>query len=301
MTGRIIKESAGFYYVIPSAPSFGRDIYLCRARGIFRKKNQRPAVGDVVEFSLTGTKDVEGSVDEIRERKNLLFRPPVSNVDRVLIVFSGSDPAPNLLLLDRLLVAMKMKEIQAAICINKADITEDPLLSEITETYENASYPVFITSAKEKNGRKALLSFMKGALTALVGPSGVGKSTIMNMLTKKDLAKTGEVAKKTGQGKQTTRTSEIYVIDDVENTYVMDTPGFSAFDISDLDERELFHYFPEMERENGKCFFTGCVHMEEPEEKCAVKAAQKKGLISKSRYQNYRTIFSDLRSKRSFR
>lgn len=301
MTGRIIKESAGFYYVIPSAPSFGRDIYLCRARGIFRKKNQRPAVGDVVEFSLTGTKDVEGSVDEIRERKNLLFRPPVSNVDRVLIVFSGSDPAPNLLLLDRLLVAMKMKEIQAAICINKADITEDPLLSEITETYENASYPVFITSAKENNGRKALLSFMKGALTALVGPSGVGKSTIMNMLTKKDLAKTGEVAKKTGQGKQTTRTSEIYVIDDVENTYVMDTPGFSAFDISDLDERELFHYFPEMERENGKCFFTGCVHMEEPEEKCAVKAAQKKGLISKSRYQNYRTIFSDLRSKRSFR
>ncbi len=301
MTGRIIKESAGFYYVIPSAPSFGRDIYLCRARGIFRKKNQRPAVGDVVEFSLTGTKDVEGSVDEIRERKNLLFRPPVSNVDRVLIVFSGSDPAPNLLLLDRLLVAMKMKEIQAAICINKADITEDPLLSEITETYENASYPVFITSAKENNGRKALLSFMKGTLTALVGPSGVGKSTIMNMLTKKDLAKTGEVAKKTGQGKQTTRTSEIYVIDDVENTYVMDTPGFSAFDISDLDERELFHYFPEMERENGKCFFTGCVHMEEPEEKCAVKAARKKGLISKSRYQNYRTIFSDLRSKRSFR
>lgn len=301
MLGRIIKESAGFYYVIPGASSPGKEIYLCRARGIFRKKSERPSVGDIVDFSLTGTKDVEGSVDSIRERKNLLFRPPVANVDRVLIVFSGSDPAPNLLLLDRLLVSMKRKEILAAICINKSDITEDPVLLELKETYEGASYPVFITSAKENEGREALLSFMKGALTALVGPSGVGKSSIMNMLTKTDLAKTGEIAKKTGQGKQTTRTSEIYVIEDVENTYVMDTPGFSAFDISDLDEKELFHYFPEIERESGGCFFRGCVHMEEPEDKCAVKAALSKGFIKESRYNNYRTIFSDLRSKRSYR
>ena len=123
MQGRIIKESAGFYYVIPSDKTdFDGQPWLCRARGIFRKKSLRPAVGDIVDFSLTGTQDVEGSVDAIEERKNLLFRPPVANVDKVLIVFSGSDPAPNLLLLDRLLVSMKMKSIETAICINKSCI-----------------------------------------------------------------------------------------------------------------------------------------------------------------------------------
>ncbi len=301
MLGRIIKESAGFYYVIPSEPSEDeKNIYLCRARGIFRKKSLRPAVGDIVDFSLTGTQDVEGSVDEIKERKNLLFRPPVANIDRVLIVFAGADPAPNLLLLDRLLVSLKAKGIIAGICINKSDITEKASLLSLKEIYEGAGYPVFITAAKQNDGREEVLSFMDGHLTALVGPSGVGKSSIMNMLTGTDRAQTGDVSRKTGQGKQTTRTSEIYVIEDKESTFVMDTPGFSAFEVNNIDERELFHYFPEMERENGKCYFSGCVHMEEPCEKCAVKTALSKGLIAKSRYQNYRTIFSEIKS-RSFR
>lgn len=298
MLGRIIKESAGFYYVIPSKPSEDeKKIYLCRARGIFRKKSLRPAVGDIVDFSLTGTRDVEGSVDEIMERKNLLFRPPVANVDRVLIVFAGNDPAINFLLLDRLLIEMKIKGIEAAICINKSDITDDGLLSSIRDIYEDAGYSVFITAAKENEGREELLAFMEGRLTALVGPSGVGKSSIMNMLTGNETARTGDVSRKTGQGKQTTRTSEIYVIGDREDTFVMDTPGFSAFDVSGLDEKELFHYFPEMERESGKCFFSGCVHMEEPVDKCAVKTALSKGLIAESRYENYRTIFLELKSR----
>ena len=298
MQGRIIKESAGFYYVIPSdEKDFDGKPWLCRARGIFRKKSLRPAVGDIVDFSLTGTQDVEGSVDAIEERKNLLFRPPVANVDKVLIVFSGSDPAPNLLLLDRLLVSMKMKSIEAAICFNKSDITEDEIISSLKETYEGAGYSVFVTAAVKGEGRDLLLSFMGGNLTALLGPSGVGKSSIMNMLTGEASAVTGEVSRKTGQGKQTTRTSEIYVIKDRENTFVMDTPGFSAFDVTELDSRELFHYFPEMERENGKCYFSGCVHMEEPVEKCAVKTALSNGHIAESRYSSYRTIFEELVSR----
>lgn len=295
MLGRIIKESAGFYYVIPDGSGNG-NAYLCRARGVFRKKSLRPAVGDVVDFSLTGTKDVEGSVDSVKERKNLLFRPPVANVDQVLIVFSGSNPSPNLLLLDRLLVSMKIRGINVGLCFNKADISKDSFLSSLKETYEGALYPVFITAAAKGDGRAALLSFMEGRLTALMGPSGVGKSSIMNMLTGGSRAKTGEVSRKTGQGKQTTRTSEIYVVEGDKGTYAIDTPGFSAFELDDLDEKQLSRYFPEIERENGKCFFSGCVHMEEPEEKCAVKAALKKGLIAYSRYENYRTIF--LESKR---
>lgn len=301
MQGRIIKESAGFYYVIP-AEKEGSEAkpYLCRARGIFKKKSLRPSVGDIVDFSLTGTKDVEGSVDAIKERKNLLFRPPVANVDKVLIVFSGSDPDPNLLLLDRLLVSMKMKEIEAGICINKSDITEESLISSLKETYEGAGYSVFITAAKENEGREELLSFMRGNLTALLGPSGVGKSSIMNMLTKTGRAQIGEVSRKTGQGKQTTRTSEIYVIEDQKETFVMDTPGFSAFDVKDLDKKELFHYFPEMEIESKNCYFSGCVHMEEPIDKCAVKRALSMGLISESRYSSYRTIFKELESNRGY-
>ena len=298
MLGRIIKESAGFYYVISSgSPSPDKNTYLCRARGIFRKNSIRPAVGDIVDFSLTGTQDVEGSVDGIKERKNLLFRPPVANVDRVLIVFAGADPAPNLLLLDRLLISLKTKGITAGICINKSDITGKDSLLSLKEIYEDAGYLVFITAAKENEGREELLSFMEGRLTALVGPSGVGKSSIMNMLTGSEKAKTGDVSRKTGQGKQTTRTSEIYVIGDREGTFVMDTPGFSAFDVSGIDEKELFHYFPEMERESEKCFFSGCVHMEEPVDKCAVKTALSKGLIAESRYENYRTIFLELKSR----
>lgn len=302
MQGRIIKESAGFYYVIPAdAAGTEQKPYLCRARGIFKKKGERPSVGDIVDFSLTGTQDVEGSVDAIEERKNLLFRPPVANVDKVLIVFSGSDPDPNLLLMDRLLVSMKMKDISAAICINKSDITDDSLLSSLKETYEGAGYSVFITAARENEGREVLLSFLRGHLTALLGPSGVGKSSIMNMLTGTEAAQTGEVSRKTGQGKQTTRTSEIYVIKDEKNTFVMDTPGFSAFDVTGLSERELFHYFPEIEKEAGDCYFSGCVHMEEPLEKCAVKTALSEGLIPESRYLSYRTIFKEIESNRSYR
>lgn len=293
MQGRIIRELAGFYYIYDTDTG---ETTQCRAKGIFRKKGLRPSVGDIVEYSLTNTEDVEGSVDEILPRKNVLGRPPVANVDQVLIVFAGKNPAPNFLLCDKFLIALGQKDIPAALCFNKADITEEEALSSYAAIYEKAGFPVFVTSAREGSGIYDLEKFLSGKLTAFAGPSGVGKSSLMNVLTGSEIAETGEVSKKTGQGKQTTRASEIYVAS--PGTYLIDTPGFGSLDIAGMEKEDLALYFPEMEKLIGKCRFNSCAHVKEPG--CAVKAAVEAGSIARERYESYCAIYEELANARKY-
>ena len=293
MQGRIIREVAGFYYVYSEETG---ETVQCRAKGIFRKKGLRPSVGDIVEYSLTNTEDVEGSVDEILPRKNSLGRPPVANVDQVLIVFAGKNPEPNFLLCDKFLIMLDEKEIPAALCFNKADITEEAAIGHFAEIYEKAGYPVFVTSAKLGEGKEALTEFLDGKLTAFAGPSGVGKSSLMNLISGTDAAETGEVSKKTGQGKQTTRASAIYVAG--PSTYIIDTPGFGSLDLSGIEKEDLFLSFPEMTSLAGKCRFSSCAHLKEPG--CAVKEAVEAGAIAKERYENYCSIYEELAAQRKY-
>ena len=293
MQGRIIREVAGFYYVYSEETG---ETVQCRAKGIFRKKGLRPSVGDIVEYSLTNTEDVEGSVDEILPRKNSLGRPPVANVDQVLIVFAGKNPEPNFLLCDKFLIMLDEKEIPAALCFNKADITEEAAIGHFAEIYEKAGYPVFVTSAKLGEGKEALTEFLDGKLTAFAGPSGVGKSSLMNLISGTDAAETGEVSKKTGQGKQTTRASAIYVAG--PSTYIIDPPGFGSLDLSGIEKEDLFLSFPEMTSLAGKCRFSSCAHLKEPG--CAVKEAVEAGAIAKERYENYCSIYEELAAQRKY-
>lgn len=293
MTGRIIRELAGFYYVYCEETG---ETAQCRAKGIFRKKGLRPSVGDRVSFSLTNTEDVEGSVDEILPRKNVLGRPPVANVDQVLIVFAGKHPAPNFLLCDKFLITLSQKEIPAALCFNKADITEEEEISSYAAIYEKAGLPVFVTSAVEGAGKEDLLAFLSGKLTAFAGPSGVGKSSLMNLLSGAKVAGTGEVSRKTGQGKQTTRASEIYVA--AKGTYLIDTPGFGSLDLQGIEKEDLYCYYPEMARLTGQCRFSSCAHLKEPG--CAVKAAVEEGTIARERYENYCAIYEELASQKKY-
>ncbi len=293
MTGRIIRELAGFYYVYSEETG---ETTQCRAKGIFRKKGLRPSVGDLVSYSLTNTEDVEGSVDEILPRKNVLGRPPVANVDQVLIVFAGKNPEPNFLLCDKFLITLSQKDIPAALCFNKADITDGERISSYAAIYEKAGLPVFVTSAKEGAGKEELLTFLSGKLTAFAGPSGVGKSSLMNLLSGREIAETGEVSRKTGQGKQTTRASEIYVAS--PGTYLIDTPGFGSLDIAGLEKEDLALYFPEMEKLIGRCRFNSCAHRQEPG--CAVKAAVEEGSIARERYESYCAIYDEIASARKY-
>ena len=206
------------------------------------------------------------------------------------------NPEPNLLLSDRFLVMLSKKDIPAAICFNKADITDTAAIGHYSSIYERAGYRVFVTSAKEGVGREDLLQYLSGRLTAFAGPSGVGKSSLMNMLTGEERAETGEVSKKTGHGKQTTRASSVYVVS--KDTFVIDTPGFGSIDISDIEKEDLADYFPEMAARAGECRFSTCAHISEPD--CGIRKAVADGIIATERYENYCSIYEDIAATRKY-
>ncbi len=287
MIGKILKGIGGFYYVINDEV-----IYECRAKGIFRKKNEKPLVGDNVEFELTcDTEKVTGNITKILERKNSLIRPEVANVDQVLLVFALKNPNPNLNLLDRFLIMMEYQKIDVVICFNKVDISSDDNTNEIADIYRSAGYKVIITSTKEKIGIDEVNEILKGKSTVMAGPSGVGKSSMLNTLTKEVVMETGDISKKIKRGKNTTRHSEIFAIGN--DTYLIDTPGFSSLFIPGMTKENLERLFPEFEPFMDKCRFVGCAHINEPD--CQVKNALADGLIKESRYENYKLIYNELK------
>lgn len=292
MTGKILKGIAGFYYVHAT----DGNLYECKAKGVFRNKNLKPLVGDDVDITILDEADRKGNIDEILPRKNALIRPSVANVDQALVLFSITHPEPNLNLLDRFLVMMEVQEVPVNVCFNKIDLTGDEKMLELKRIYETAGYPVYFTSTCKNQGIEEVHALVQGKTTVLAGPSGVGKSSLTNLLYPQAEMETGTISEKIQRGKHTTRHSELF--DMGHNTYMMDTPGFSSMYIEDMECGHLKDYFPEFESYEENCRFLGCVHIGERD--CGVKDAVEEGKISRNRYENYRLLYQELKEKRRY-
>lgn len=292
MQGKIIKGIAGFYYV---HVVHGR-IYECKAKGIFRNQNIKPLVGDNVEIDVLDEKESLGNIMKILERKNTLIRPASTNIDQVLVIFAATNPEPNLNLLDRFLISMEQQDIETIICFNKKELVSEERANELKGTYENCGYKVLLTSVKKNLGLNNLSSLICGKTTVFAGPSGVGKSSVINYLMPEAHSKTGNLSEKIQRGKHTTRHSEIFNIG--IDTYIMDTPGFSSLSIFDCEKEELKNYYREFIPYEGKCRFNGCVHVNEPD--CAVKEALAIDKVSEVRYNNYILLYEELKNRRKY-
>lgn len=289
MQGKIIKGIAGFYYVHVA----GKGIYECKAKGIFRKENIKPLVGDDVEIEITDAKDFEGNIMEILPRKNSLIRPAVANIDQALLIFAMTKPEPNYNLLDRFLIMMKQQGLECILCFNKKDISNREDRQHIEKIYENSDCRIMFVSAVKKEGIDSLVDVLRGKTTAVAGPSGVGKSSIVNCLQKGKQMETGAISKKIERGKHTTRHSELITISD--STYIMDTPGFSSLSLFDMEKEELKEYYPEFAPYEKKCKFMTCAHIHEPV--CGIRDALGEGHISRIRYNNYVAFYEELKEK----
>ena len=282
---------AGFYYVQTT-----EGLYECKAKGIFRKEKIKPLVGDDVEISVTDKDKKTGNVDQILPRKNTLIRPAVSNIDQVLVIFAAASPKPNLNLLDRFLVSMEKQGVPAVICFNKQDMVEEEEQHRLRHIYENSGCRVLFTCAEKNQGIRQVRELLNGKTTAVAGPSGVGKSTMVNLLAPEAQMETGEISKKIDRGKHTTRHSEILLVG--ERTYICDTPGFTSLAVWDMEKEELKDYFREFGEYEGQCRFQGCTHTHEPG--CRVKEALDEGKISRQRYDNYLEMYTELKEKRRY-
>ena len=292
MQGKIIKGIAGFYYVHVA----GSGVYECKAKGIFRKDGVKPLVGDDVEMEVTHEKDMEGNIMRILPRKNELVRPAVANIDQALVVFAVTKPKPHFNLLDRFLVMMETKEIPAILCFNKADIAGDAEIAGLKAVYENCGYPLIFTSAKKEENIDRLKELLQGKTTAVAGPSGVGKSSLINRLQSGVKMETGSISRKIERGKHTTRHSELIMLGD--ESYIMDTPGFSSLYAGNMEKEDLKYCFPEFAPYEGKCRFNGCGHIHEPG--CAVKQATDEGKIHRIRYEDYVMMYRELQERKRY-
>jgi ribosome biogenesis GTPase len=289
MQGKIIKALSGFYYVMNED-----GITQCRGRGVFRKNKITPLVGDEVVFQAENEK--EGYIMEVLDRKNDLVRPPIANVDQAILVFSAVQPDFHPLLLDRFLVLIESKHILPIICISKMDIVNEEgakNIEKFADDYRQAGYDVLLTSTDVKKTVQSLLPYFKNKLTVFAGQSGVGKSSILQVLRPDLEIKTDEISTHLGRGKHTTRHVELI---EIGNGFVADTPGFSSLEFLELDVDDLSSCFPEMRRVQQDCKFRGCTHLSEP--KCAVKDALAKGEIKEYRYDHYLDFLQEIKERK---
>ena len=292
MQGKIIKGIAGFYYIYAE----NDEVYECKAKGIFRKDNRKPLVGDNVEIEVLDEQEKEGSVTAILPRKNSLIRPAVANVDQAFVIFAMENPKPNFMLLDRFLIMMEKENVPAVICFNKKDLATEEELEFLYETYKSCGYQVILSSTFNGEGLEEIREILKGKTTVVAGPSGVGKSSITNALQENVQMETGEISKKLKRGKHTTLHSQVIPVG--KDTYLMDTPGFSSLYLTDIEEQELKDYFPEFREYEDQCRFQGCRHIHEPG--CAVKEALNNHKISSLRYEDYLGLHEEIKEKRRF-
>jgi ribosome biogenesis GTPase len=293
MQGKIIKSIAGFYEV-----DTGDEIYRCRAKGIFRALGKKPLVVDDVEIDITDvvSDPKEGNVRALLPRKNELVRPNVANVDQALLIFAITHPAPSYNMLDRFLITMQERELDAVLCFNKRDIATEEEIRELRETYEACGCTVLFISSFIPESLGAVKEILRGKTTVLTGPSGAGKSTLINTLCPHANMETGELSKKIARGKNTTRHTEFFYIDD--NSYVLDTPGFTSLYVTEIPPERLMYYFPEFESYRTDCRFNTCVHIGEHD--CAVKQAVADGQIAEERYSSYVLLYEELKSQRHY-
>lgn len=285
LDGIIVKGIGGFYYIKTE-----RGIIEAKARGKFRSQSLTPIVGDRVRVSIVDEAELKGSLDEILPRKNSFIRPPVANLDQIIITFAAKDPEPNLKLVDKLSVTALAADVSCAICINKTDIAPNEAHA-LAEIYRTTGFPVILSSSESGEGLKELHELLEGRITAFAGNSGVGKSSILNSLIGGEQMETGTISDKIKRGRHTTRHVELLELP--FGGYAFDTPGFSSFEVEGLKVAELERYFPEFLPYLGGCRFAGCAHINEPD--CPVKEALSEGKISQSRYESYCELYDTLK------
>lgn len=292
MQGKIVKGISGFYYVYV----IGTGIYECKAKGAFRKQGIKPLVGDNVDIAVIDEEKRLGNVEKILPRKNALIRPAVANIDMALVIFAAAKPKPNCNLLDRFLCMMEFQNVPVTICFNKCDLVSEQEQEELRQIYEPAGYRILFVSAKTGENLTELKELLAGKTTSVAGPSGVGKSSLINELQSDIHMETGGISEKIERGKHTTRHSQIIPID--ETSFIMDTPGFSSMDVPGLEKEELWTCYPEFAPYEPACRFIGCSHINEPD--CGVKQALEEGRISPVRYENYKLLYEELKNIRKY-
>lgn len=290
MLGKIIKGVGGLYYV--DVEDGG--IYECTAKGAFRNEGIKPLVGDNVEIAVTKEEDRIGNIVEIMPRTSEMIRPASANVDQALIIFAVKHPDPNYNLLDRFLIYMESLKVECKVCFNKEDLCADDEMDMVVESYRNAGYEVVTVSTVAKSGIDELRKMLEGRTTVVAGPSGVGKSSIINLLSGHEHMEVGEISRKNERGKHTTRHSELICIG--RNSFIMDTPGFTSLDIFGATKDNLRDCYAEFADYGNQCRYLDCTHTNEPG--CTVREAVENGKISKLRYGNYVQLYEELRNKK---
>ena len=292
MQGKIVKGISGFYYV----HVVGTGIYECKAKGVFRNRKVKPLVGDNVEIVVLDEEKRIGNVEEILPRKNELIRPAVSNIDMALVIFAAAKPDPNFNLLDRFLCMMEYQKVPVTICFNKCDLVSEKEKEKLQQIYASAGYEILFTSVKTGENIDNLKALLADKTTTVAGPSGVGKSSLINELQTGVRMQTGAISDKIGRGKHTTRHSEIISIG--QDTYIMDTPGFSSMDLPGFEKEDLWTCYPEFVPYEPECRFIGCSHIGEPD--CGVKNALAEGKINQVRYDNYVMLYEEMKNIRKY-
>lgn len=308
--GKIIKGIAGFYYVaaddkeaVGKAASLSpvsppvvfsqEELFECKAKGSFRNESIKPLVGDQVIFDVIDEQEKKGNIVEILPRRNSLIRPAVANVDQILIVFAMKSPAPKYSLLERFLVLMQNENIPVILCFHKTDLSERKEQERLRNIYGKAGVQLLFTALSDEISLSGLKEKLAGKVTAICGPSGVGKSSLINRIQNHTNMETGEVSRKIQRGKHTTRHAQLIPVDG--DSYIIDTPGFTSLFVDDVKAEELAMYYPEFSGYEGGCAYAGCSHTHEPD--CLVKEAVQNGKIPRERYESYCELYEEKRQK----
>jgi ribosome biogenesis GTPase / thiamine phosphate phosphatase len=288
--GTIIKGIGGFYYI-----KTDQGIFECKGRGLFRKEKLVPCVGDHIMLEPDELDEYKGTIVKILPRKNIFVRPPVANLDQILIVMAMEKPEPNFYLLDKFLVMAEKNQVEIIIAFNKIDLIEEEDVKKIKEIYDNL-YPLFFFSAEAGVGIEEIKLELKNKQTAISGPSGVGKSTLINKMHEDLNLEVGGISLKSQRGKHTTRHVEIFELNN--GGMVFDTPGFTSFETVDVNLEELHFMFPELHKLALECRFKSCTHINEPD--CAVKLSLDQCGINRSRYESYVSLYNEIKNQRRF-
>ncbi len=292
MQGIIIENISNLYRIKAQ-----EKIYEANARGKLRKEEIVPVVGDKVEIEIIDEEKNKAVIEKILPRTIYVKRPRMSNITQIILVVSSKNPKPDLLLLDKQLAYAEYLKIEPVIILNKTDLDKGKQFQEIKNVYEKIGYKVIETVAKEQEGIQRLKEVLNGNINVFSGNSGVGKSTLINAIFEKDVTQEGEISTRNKKGKNTTTSTKLYEID--KNTYIADTPGFSTFDISEIEYKELDKYFREFKLVIDKCEYVGCTHIKE--ENCGIKQAIKEGKINQTRYDRFCKIYEELKEKDKYK
>ena len=285
--GIIIENISNIFKIICE-----NELYTCDARGKLKKDDIKPVVGDKVNFEITKVEEKIGVIEKILPRKNYIKRPKIANINQIVLVISSKMPKPDLLMLDKQLVFAEYMNIKPVIVINKIDLAKE-IAEEIKEQYKFTNYEIIETNAKENVGIYELRNVLKNKISVFSGNSGVGKSTLLNDLFEDNLTLEGKISSKNKRGKNTTTTVKLYELE--ENTFIADSPGFSTFDIYEIETTNLAEYFVEFKEFIENCEFVGCTHIKE--ENCGIKQALEENKISQNRYERYIKIYEELKDR----